>query len=234
MPRRKRGWIDNACYHITHRCHNKEFLFHYKKYRRYYVRHLFEMRKRYKIDVLNYVVTSNHVHLLLTSKKGERISEGLRYLHGRVAQWRNLQLKSSGSFWSDRFHSTLIQDGGHLGKCLFYIDLNMVRAGVVRHPSEWDACGYGEFYKPKQRCAIINMERLLRALEISDVETFRKWHTLTLDELIRKKSEREDFWSRAFAVGDPDWLMERLAESGRKRMRVTKADGVSFAIGKRV
>jgi hypothetical protein len=30
MPRRKRGWIDGAYYHITHRCHNQEFLFRYK------------------------------------------------------------------------------------------------------------------------------------------------------------------------------------------------------------
>ena len=49
MARRKRGWIDNACYHITHRCHNRKFLFRYKKYRKFYLRHLFEMQKRYNI-----------------------------------------------------------------------------------------------------------------------------------------------------------------------------------------
>jgi len=27
MPRRRRGWIDDACYHVTHRCHEREFLF---------------------------------------------------------------------------------------------------------------------------------------------------------------------------------------------------------------
>jgi len=101
MPRRKRGWVDNACYHITHRCHNREFLFRYKKYRQFYLRHLFEMQKRYRIDVLDYIVTSNHVHLLLAAKNGNSISEGLRYLHGRVGQWYNRQVKSSGSFWSD-------------------------------------------------------------------------------------------------------------------------------------
>jgi hypothetical protein len=28
MPRKRRGWQKGACYHITHRCHNREFLFH--------------------------------------------------------------------------------------------------------------------------------------------------------------------------------------------------------------
>ena len=101
MPRRKRGWIDNACYHITHRCHNRKFLFRYKKYREFYLRHLFEMQKRYNVDILDYVVTGNHAHLLLTSKKGKSISEGFRYLHGRVAQFYNLQTGKNGAFWSD-------------------------------------------------------------------------------------------------------------------------------------
>ena len=177
-------------------------------------------------------MTSNHVHLLLTAKNGEAISEGLRYLHGRVAQWHNKQLKSSGSFWSDRFHSTLIQDGSHLGKCLFYIDLNMVRAGVVKHPGEWDSCAYHELYSPRKRYRIVNIPRLLRVLGIPDIDTFRKWHTLTLDDLMQKReTARKEFWSRAFAVGDPGWLKERLRESGRKRMRVLDSGGVSFAVG---
>ena len=232
MSRRKRGWIDNACYHITHRCHNREFLFRYKKYRQFYMRHLFEMQKRYKINVLDYIVTSNHVHLLLTAKKGNKISEGLRYLHGRIGQWYNNQVKSSGSFWSDRFHSTLIQDGEHFGKCLFYIDLNMIRAGVVKHPSEWDACGYNEFYNPKQRFRIINMNRLFQVLSISDIDTFRKWHTSTLNNIIEKaESTRMEFWTKAYAVGNEDWLKDKLTTAGIRRMKINNSNGTSFAIG---
>jgi len=196
------------------------------------MRHLFEMRKRYKIDVLDYIVTSNHVHLLLTAKKGESISEGLRYLHGRVAQYYNNQTEKDGSFWSDRFHSTMIQDGNHFGKCLFYIDLNMVRAGAVIHPSEWDACGYNEFHNPKQRFAIINMDRLLQALAMNDVEKFRKWHKLTLDGLIERAGlGRVDYWTKAYAVGDEKWVGEQLALAGIKRMRVKNMDDVSYASG---
>ena len=34
----------------------------------------------------------------------------------------------------------------HLLQCL-YIDLNMVRAGVIQHPSEWDFGGHNEIIK---------------------------------------------------------------------------------------
>ena len=75
MPRRRRGWIDNACYHITHRCHERKFLFRFSKYRDIYIKQLFETIQRFSIDVLNYIVTSNHVHLLVTAENGENISQ---------------------------------------------------------------------------------------------------------------------------------------------------------------
>jgi len=232
MPRRKRGWIDGACYHITHRCYNREFLFRYKKYRQFYLRQLFEMQKRYRVDVLDYIVTSNHVHLLLTASKGERISEGLRYLNGRVAQFYNLQTGKTGAFWGDRFHSTLIQDGAHFSKCLFYIDLNMVRAKVVSHPAKWDVCAYHEFYKTKSKFRIVNIQRLLQVLSVGNIEQFRKWHTLTIDGMLKDDLlRREACWSRAFAVGDKKWLKTQLQNSGIKRMNIINSGKISFAIG---
>jgi len=88
MPRRTRNWTDNSCYHITHRCNNKMFLFKYDKYKDFYKRQLFKMKSRYKVDILDYIITSNHVHLLVKIKNGQEISEGLRFLHC-MAGWGN-------------------------------------------------------------------------------------------------------------------------------------------------
>jgi hypothetical protein len=43
-----------------------------------------------------------------------------------------------GAFWQDRYHATAVQTGEHLARCLVYVDLNMVRAGVVEHPALWE------------------------------------------------------------------------------------------------
>ena len=42
-----------------------------------------------------------------------------------------------------------------------YIDLNMVRAGVVRHPCEWPMSGYREIQNPPARYAVIDQSALL-------------------------------------------------------------------------
>lgn len=33
MSRRRRGWLNDTCYHITHRCHEREFYFKFAKQR---------------------------------------------------------------------------------------------------------------------------------------------------------------------------------------------------------
>jgi hypothetical protein len=38
----------------------------------------------------------------------------------------------------------LVEGGQHLWRCLCYIELNMVRCGVVSHPREWEWVGYHE------------------------------------------------------------------------------------------
>ncbi len=60
-----RHYIPGNVWHITHRCHKKEFLLKFGRDRRRWIEWLFEARKRYGLKVLNYMVTSNHVHLLV-------------------------------------------------------------------------------------------------------------------------------------------------------------------------
>ena len=216
MPCRTRSKAVAGIYHITHRCHNKEFLFKFSKRRDVYCEKLLEMTKRYPVAVLDYMITSNHVHLLISVKNPVAMSEGLRFLHGQVAKTCNVMKKREGSFWSNRFYSTLIQDGEYLGSCLFYIDLNMMRAGAIDHPSEWKHTAYHEFIGNKRYKKIVNFSRLLDNLMIDDLDSFKDWYLKTMElKLACINTQRELFWSRAIAVGDEDWL-NQLQGKGKK------------------
>ena len=46
-----------------------------------------------------------------------------------------------------------------------YVDMNMVRAGVVGHPSDWDWCGYREVAGLRERYRILDFERLVEKLD---------------------------------------------------------------------
>jgi REP-associated tyrosine transposase len=220
MGRRKRCWVDAASYHITHRCHGKKYLFRFEKYRNYYVQKLYEAQRKYNVDIFNYVVTSNHIHLLVSARKSANISRALQFIHGSMALFHNRERQGEGAFWTDRFHSTRIQDGDHLVRCLFYIDLNMVRAKVVRHPSKWKHCGHHELVNPKARYRIINRQCLLQKLGIADIKTFESWYNRVLSEQLLKGSSRQKFWTKAIAVGNEPWIKEIATEMGIKRYKI--------------
>jgi REP element-mobilizing transposase RayT len=65
MPRANRYFIPGQIWHITQRCHKKEFLLKFKRDRERWLYWLFEAKKRFGLTILNYMVTSNHIHLLV-------------------------------------------------------------------------------------------------------------------------------------------------------------------------
>jgi REP-associated tyrosine transposase len=130
--------------------------------------------------------------------------------------------------------STRIQSGKHLGACLFYIDLNMVRAGVVNHPSQWEYGSFNEFIEKTQRCCIINKEQLLKCLCFDDnFSLFREWYLATLEEeLSRIERVRQAFWSQAVAVGDEEWLYGEAKAMRIKKAIVSQANNEQYYLGK--
>ncbi len=81
-------------------------------------------------------------------------------LDGEFAQWHNRRKRRSGAFWEDRYHCTLVDGGEHAFNCIRYIDLNMVRAGVVDHPKDWRWCGHDELVGNRRRYRLLDFVRV--------------------------------------------------------------------------
>jgi len=121
MPRANRHYIPGYVWHITHRCHKKEFLLKFGRDRRLWIKWLFEAKKRHGLSILNYIVTSNHAHLLV-SDNGERdtIPKSIQLIAGRTGQEYNQRKSRKGAFWEDRYHATAVAFDEHLFKCMYH------------------------------------------------------------------------------------------------------------------
>lgn len=64
MPKANRHFLVHHVWCITLCCHKKEFLLKFSQDRKRWIYWLFEAKKRYGLCVLNYKVTSNHIHQL--------------------------------------------------------------------------------------------------------------------------------------------------------------------------
>lgn len=207
MPRAHRHFLPGFVWHLTHRCHQREFLLRFKKDRRRWCHWLYQARKRYGLCILNYVVTSNHIHLLVLDQGHGEIARSMQLVAGRTAQEFNRRKNRKGAFWEDRYFATAVQCDSHLARCLVYIDLNMVRAGVVQHPAEWSQGGFLEIQVPPKRYRLIDLNRLASLLGLPGVRhlqsAHRQWVTQSLPTV---GSKREAKWTEAIAVGQRGFL----------------------------
>jgi hypothetical protein len=93
---------------------------------------------------------SNH-KLQKIKKQMADISEYVRAIKQTFSRWYNKMNNRTGYFWGDRFKSVLIEKGEALINCLAYIDLNPVRAKIVKRSEDyrWSGIGYRIFMKNK-------------------------------------------------------------------------------------
>ena len=72
------------------------------------------------------------------------LGEFMKGLLQRFTQWFNRAHSRTGRLWEDRFKSLIVEDGIAARTMAAYIDLNPVRAGMVKDPAEYRWSSYGE------------------------------------------------------------------------------------------
>jgi putative transposase len=225
MPRSNRYILPGYLYHVTHRCHDRKFLLDAAVDRTEYRRRLGAALERFDVSLLSYAITSNHTHEILTSQHPQQISRMMQALEGKFAEYYNARKRRSGAFWEDRYHSTMIEDGSHLLNCMVYIDLNMVRAGVVDHPEKWEWCGYHEQVGNRKRFRIIDHD-LLRQLLGPLAEEFSRSYAAEVEAAIAAgRLSRESWWTEGVAVGSREYVM-RIEELTRKRKKRIRSEDI--------
>ncbi len=210
MARAHRHFVSGHIWHITHRCHKREFVLKFAKDRHRYLQWLYEARKRYGLVIFNYTVTSNHIHLLVyddAASGPDSIARSIQLVAGRTGQEFNQRKTRKGAYWEDRYHATVIEDGEHLLRCIVYIDLNMVRAGVATHPAQWPHGGYNEIQTPRRKCSLIDYDALFRLSGFDNYANFKNAHRKWVDAAIAKATlKRQPQWSEAIGVGSVSFV----------------------------
>jgi putative transposase len=219
MPRASRYHLPGYIWHITHRCHRRQFLLKFARDRRAWAQWLFEARKRYGLCVLDYTVTCNHIHLLALDQDRNEIARSMQLIAGRSAQAHQRRKDRNGAFWEDRYHATAVDSGEYLARCLVYVDLNMVRAGVVDHPTEWETSGYHEIQAERVRYRIVDRGALANALGLGSTEDLAATHAGWIGAaLATRMASREPRWSESVAVGRLEFVERVAAELGTRAL----------------
>lgn len=92
-------------------------------------------------------------------------------------------------------------------------DLNMVRAGVVENPAQWEFCGYNEIQNPRKRKGLIDFDRLMDLLGFETYADLKDAHYKWVGNAIQADScDKENKWTRSIAVGSKTFI-EKIKEA---------------------
>ena len=137
MARPTRICVPGIPLHIVQRGNDRQRCF---RRRSDYVRYLGILAgsaERYDMEIHAYVLMTNHVHLLATPGQPQSASRMMQAIGSSYVRTFNRIHDRTGTLWEGRFRSSTVTDEHYLFACYRYIELNPVRAGIVRDPDDY-------------------------------------------------------------------------------------------------
>lgn len=137
MPRRPRVTLPGYPHHIIQRGSNRQAVFKAKLDYQNYLQRLYDSLEKYECYLHAYVLMTNHIHLIITPPEENSIPNTMKRLGSGYASYFNHCYWRTGPLFEGRYKSAVIESEQYLLTCMKYIELNPVRAGIVKNPSEY-------------------------------------------------------------------------------------------------
>jgi putative transposase len=142
MARLGRYYLPDQPLHVIQRGNNREPVFFDAEDYRLYLGWLAEASARCGVAIHGYVLMTNHVHLLVTPGDAAALSRMMQSLGRLYVRHVNRTYRRSGTLWEGRYRAAPVEAEAHLLACLRYIELNPVRARMVRKPGRYPWSSY--------------------------------------------------------------------------------------------
>ena len=219
MPRQPRFFSPGVPLHVIQRGNDRQAIFRASEDRLRFLYLFCHAVRRYGVSVHAYVLMTNHVHFLLTPSGRDAVSGMMRSVGRVYVQWFNDQYRRTGTLWEGRYKATVVEDERYLLTCMRYIELNPVRAKMVRAPGEhpWssfaaNACG--------EASDLVEPHPIYRALGSTPEDRRGAYRELFRDEIPEVDlCAIRDATQNGWALGG-DGFLARIDATGRRASRL--------------
>jgi len=204
MPRAARIAPQEYVYHVLTRGNNKQNIFEDEEDFKKYIDILWKYKAKYRHKLYHYVLMTNHVHLVIeTTEEGGELSQIMKGINLSYAQHYKKKYKYTGHFWQDRFKSIIISKDEYLLACGSYVELNPVRAGMVKDPKDYPWSSYKANAYGKKDDLI---DKNLIYDKLSTDETVRKEYRSFVQQMKRKHESMHGEMERRTIYGGSDFI----------------------------
>ncbi len=202
--------------HVVQRGNNREACFFHDEDYAVYLDKLKIYSKKYHVAVHSYVLMTNHVHLLMTPEAETGVSQLMQSLGRYYVRYINQTYNRTGTLWEGRYKSTLIDSDNYFLTVSRYIELNPLRAGMVKHPGEYPWSSYQSNALGKT-IELITPHFIYQGLAKTD-KTRQKRYLALFEKKIPDYTLEEirDSLNRAWVLGDDLFKQQITKKTGRR------------------
>ena len=146
MARMARAVVPGIPHHVTQRGNRRQQTFFNNEDYQSYLELMSEWCMKFRVETWAYCLMPNHIHLIVVPETKDGLNQVIGEAHGRYTRRINFREGWRGHLWQGRF-SSFIMDEMYLLACTRYVELNPVRAGLVKNPEEWHWSSAGPHMK---------------------------------------------------------------------------------------
>ena len=141
MSRPLRIEFIDALYHVTSRGNRSEHIFADDSDRCALLAVFDRAFERFHATAFAYCLMGNHYHIVVQTHQ-PNLSRLMRHINGVYTQTYNRRHSKIGHVFQGRFNAILVQRDAYFLEVCRYVDLNPVRAGIVKQPVDWPWSSY--------------------------------------------------------------------------------------------
>ncbi|HMW21009.1 MAG TPA: transposase [Nitrosomonas sp.] len=208
--------------HIIIRGNNREPVFNAEEDYRFFLDKLADAAKKHQCDIHAYVLMTNHVHLLATPHKAESIAKMMQMLGRYYVQYYNYTYQRTGTLWEGRYKASLIDSEQYALLCYRYIELNPLRADMVKHPSEYPWSSYRS-NALGQYDALITPHSMYIALDQDEAQRQARYRDLFNGQIDEQNlASIREATNKAWVLGSDYFKQKIEAQLNRRADKLTK------------
>jgi len=149
----------------------------------YYLELIERFKAEHPFELYHYCLMPNHVHFLVKTNKASDFSNFMKRLNLAYFHYYRKQYGWVGHFWQDRFKSQPVGKDEYFIQCGKYIELNPVRAGIVKNSEDYRYSSY-EYYAKGKPNTLLTDDLFYEETGKNAINRQKAYQNLTIDEIV--------------------------------------------------
>jgi len=142
MSQPNRIFEPNVSVHVIHRGNNRMPIFSDDADFELFLVFLKRSSKRFGVAVHGFALMTTHYHLVVTPPNAGALPAAMKVVNVRYVRYFNRKYNRIGTMFNGRYRAIPLVDEAQWVTCLRYVDLNPLRARMVRDPAAYPWSSY--------------------------------------------------------------------------------------------